>query len=322
MNILIYTDLHIRKEDLRECELVQNEIVSLCNIHKVSQVYNLGDTFDKVLPESECLDLFANFIKKLNRPIKIVVANSHESTNEILSVLNHFELLSSNITVAKEFIDDNHMYCGHFTLAESKVNYGATKTVKDFRNFKYVFLGHQHTYELIKPNVCQLGACRYIDFAEANDRAKVVCLIENYKGESEKVHFIGLKSPYPMRDIELCKREIRLETKDSSNATYVSPVVCGEGIEDNLKRILQLIASETKIRLIFNDFESYSAVLNDLAFYKSKFVLFKEKKNFIADNNFILAKKENISIKESLTKYLSINNVAEDIKQILLETIK
>ena len=57
--------------------------------------------------------------------------------------------------------------------------------------------------------------------------------------------------------------------------------------------------------------------------YQEKFVLFKDKKDFlISDNSLISAKNETISLKESLIRYLEITKVDDIIKKILLEEIK
>jgi hypothetical protein len=76
-----------------------------------------------------------------------------------------------------------------------------------------------------------------------------------------------------------------------------------------------------KVRVIFKDFDTYSKVINSLSAYKSKFILFAEKKDFIMNSNLVLTKKEDISLKESLIKYLEDNKVNEDIKKILLGEI-
>ena len=201
MNILLFGDIHIKKEETKECALILKEIDALCNQYNVTKIINLGDTFDKVNPASECLDLFATFIKRLNRPITILAAQSHESTTPEESILNHFGVLNNNVDVVKEYKDTTYMLCGHYVLNESKYNYDAKIGKKELRDYKYVFLGHQHQHQIMKPNICHLGSCRYIDFAESEDKNKVICLIEDYQGENEKLHFLALNSPYPMVDI-------------------------------------------------------------------------------------------------------------------------
>jgi DNA repair exonuclease SbcCD nuclease subunit len=311
MNLLIYTDLHIKKSELMECALVLDEIIMLSNKYKVDVVYNLGDTFDTLKPESECLDLFSKFITKLNRPLIVLAAQSHESTTPEESIMNHFGILHPSVKVVKEYIDEDYMYCGHFTLTESSISYGATKSAEDYKKYKYVLLGHQHSLQAIGKNVIHLGACRYIDFAESQDKAKTVLLIENYKGTDETNHLLGLKTAYNMVDVYLDPKGEKVPPRASLAKS-----------EEEFKAILDKLPPKTKVRVIFKDFDTYSKVINSLSTYKSKFVLFSEKKDFIISDTASINSKKEISIRESLIKYLEDNKVNEDIKKILLEEIK
>jgi len=308
MNLLVFTDLHIRKSELIECALVLDEIIMLSNKYNVDTVYNLGDTFDVLKPESECLDLFSKFITKLNKPLICLAANSHESTTPEESIMNHFGILHPSVQVYKEYTDEDYMYCGHFTLTESSISYGATKIAEDYKKYKYVLLGHQHSLQAIGTNIMHLGACRYIDFAESQDKAKTVLLIENYKGTDETNHLLGLKSAYNMIDVYLDPKGDKVPPRASLAKS-----------EEEFKAVLDKFPPKTKVRVIFKDFESYSRVINSLSTYKDKLVLFVEKKDFIMNSNSVLTKKEDISLKESLIKYLDENKVNGDIKKILLE---
>lgn len=311
MNLLIFGDLHIKKSELIECGLVLNEIISLANKYNVDAVYDLGDTFDILKPESECLDLFSKFIVKLNRPLTMLAAKSHESTTPEESIVNHFGILNPGVKVVKEYIDESYMYCGHFMLKESSGGYDASKLAEEFKQYKYVLLGHQHTLQAIGKNIMHLGSCRYIDFAESQDKAKVVLLIENYKGTDETNHLIGLKSPYPMKDIYLDPKAKKAQLGSSLAKS-----------EEELRAILDKIDAKTKVRVIFKDFDSYSKVINSLSTYKNKFVMFKEKKDFLISDNTPISVKSEIDIKGSLVKYLGDNNISANIKDILLEEIK
>jgi DNA repair exonuclease SbcCD nuclease subunit len=283
----------------------------LCEKYEVTQVISLGDNFDNNRPNAIELNCMARFIKKLNRPIILIAAQSHESETSLLSSVDVFGILADNVKIYKEYIDEDYVYCGHFTLTESSISYGATKTAEEFKKYKYVLLGHQHSLQAIGKNIMHLGACRYIDFAESQDKAKVVLLIENYKGTDETNHLLGLKSVYPMKDVYL-------DPKGEKVPQYASLAKS----EEEFKAILDKLPPKTKVRVIFKDFDSYSKVINSLSTYKSKFVLFTEKKDFIMNSNLVLAKKEDISLRESLIKYLEENKVPEDIKNILLGEIK
>jgi len=202
-NILLFSDLHITQSSLKECALILEEIGMLANKYNVDTLINLGDTFDSLKPTSAELDVFATFIRRLNKKIIILAANSHESTTQEESILNHYGILSNNVQVVKEYKDGNHLYCGHFSIKESKSNYDAKLSKEEFKNYLYVFLGHIHSYQLIPKNIVHLGSCRYVNFDEAEDKAKIVALITDYGTETEKVHFMKLKTPIKMIEIIL-----------------------------------------------------------------------------------------------------------------------
>ena len=205
-NILLYSDLHLNQSSLKECESIFNEIVSIAEECNVDTVISLGDNFDNNKPTAIELNCFGQFIKKLgNRKIILLAASSHESETLELSSVDIFGILKNNVTIVKEFKDGNHLYCGHFVITESTKNYGATLSKKDLKNYRYIFLGHLHSNQIIKPNICHLGSVRWVSFAEASDKHKMVALITDYDGEGEKVHFIKLKSPTPMIEVKIGK---------------------------------------------------------------------------------------------------------------------
>jgi DNA repair exonuclease SbcCD nuclease subunit len=205
-NILLFSDLHLTQSDLPECIQILEEIGMLANQYNVDLLINLGDTFDNLKPSSLEFDAFATFIKRLNKKMIIIAAASHESETTEQNIVNHFGILSENVQVLKEYKDENHLYCGHFILKESqKKLYGGTISKEMLKQYRYVFLGHSHRYEIIKPNCCQLGSSRFVNFDEAQDQHKIVALIEDYKREKERVHFLALKSPISMIEIELIK---------------------------------------------------------------------------------------------------------------------
>lgn len=311
MNLLVFGDLHLKESELLECSLVLNEIFGLCQKYNVDQVINLGDTFDTLKPESECLDLFANFITKLHRPLICLAANSHESTTSEKSIMNHFAILHEGVKVCKEYIDESYLYCGHFILNESNINYGSTKSAEEFQKYRYVLLGHQHSLQAIGKNILHLGSCRYIDFAESQDKAKVVLLIENYKAENETRHLIGLKSVFPMKDVYVVAK--------GEKAPHGSSVAHSE---EELRSILDNFDAKTKFRVIFRDFDTYSKVINSLSTYKDKFILFKIKQEFIiSDTGTAVEKNKDLSIRDYLIKYLEEKKIPEEIKNIILEKV-
>jgi DNA repair exonuclease SbcCD nuclease subunit len=316
MNILMFGDIHIIEKDLEEIELIFDEINTIKNNNKIDKIIITGDTFDRPNPTSKELDCFSNFIQKINIPIILLVAKSHESISSEESILNHFGILKDNIKIVTEYNEPHYLYVGHFTLKESKMNYGAVRSKKDFKGrYRYVVLGHQHSFEVIPSNICQIGSIRYVDFAESEDEVKKVLIIQNSKEETEKCLFLSLSTPYPMVDAYLGKNVAKTSGKEAKTTYF-------EAISD-LKSYLDTLNPKTKVRIVFETFEGYSQFLNDYATYKNKFVLFKDRKDFIIS---LLVpnspKKETKSLKENLENYLNSNNINEEIKQILLGELK
>jgi DNA repair exonuclease SbcCD nuclease subunit len=331
-NVLFFSDLHINQSSLKECILILEEIGMLANKYDVDTLINLGDTFDNLRPTSQELDIFATFIRRLgNKKHIILAAQSHESETEQQSILNHYGILSNNVQIVKEFKDGNHLYCGHFSIKESKSNYDAKLSKEEFKDYLYVFLGHIHSYSLIKPNIVHLGSSRYVDFAEAEDKAKIVALITTYGTEAEKCHFMKLKTPIPMIQLELGKNEekrgVANDVQRSDNGKESGILGVKQPILRSLAEItafLDKTSSGTKIKIKILDFESFREFLPFVNRYSNKFSLFKYETDFIviSDNVQKGQLTEMTSFKESFTNWLSQQNVDQKIKEILQKELE
>lgn len=330
MNYLIFGDLHITQNSLKECREILNEILMLCNKYSVTHVIDLGDTYDNLKPTSQELDLFSNFIRELNRPITIIAANSHESETEQISIINHFGVLNPMVKVVKEIKQGNHLYCGHFFLKESSINYGAKLSKEDLKDYIYVFLGHQHNYEVIKPNICHLGSCRYVNFEEVKNKHKIVALITNYGQESEQVHFLKLKSPIPMISLELDKNsnlggynEVVEGEFETPRAKESGSLGVFKGVSE-LSSYLDQLDPKTKVKVKIKDFESFRELLPLIHRYESKFYLFR----YVTDFEVVSVDREKLqsteikSFKESLSNYLKNNKIDPAITEILQKEIE
>lgn len=337
-NILIFSDLHINQSSLKECAKILDEIIMLSAKYNVDTVISLGDTFDSLEPSSSELDLLSAFIKKLNKRIILLAADSHESTTQKESIVNHFGILNNMVTVVKEFKDGNHLYCGHFFIKESSKNYGAKLSKEDLKNYVYVFLGHSHSYEVIKPNICHLGSSRYVNFDEAKDQQKIIALIEGYDSEAEKVHFLRLKSPISMVQLELSKispKEAPGKTivdknagESKSTTEPIKSISKGESATNSSQitlfcQKLDKLDKNTKVKVKIMDFESFRAFLPFVNKYASKFETFKYETSFevVSVNTQKCKDTETKSFKESFTSWLSQQNVDPKIKEILEKEI-
>lgn len=329
MNLLIVSDFHIQEKDIKEIESVFNEICIIKNNNKVDKLIIAGDTFDKVNPTPTELDCFSKFVKAINLPIILLAAQSHESISNSISVINHFGILKETISVVKEYIDGKHLFVGHFTLAESKYHYGSKVSKKSLEKYKYVVLGHQHSLQIIEPNICHIGAIRYIDFAESEDDNKTVLLITDYKTVNQSIKIIPLVSPIPMIDLELSQSSKKGGSQATTLFVQIAPEAKESGIlgrfEDISKALTHLnqLSANTKVRVIFKDYGSYKEFLPYYENFKQKFVLFKDRKDFIlsiSDDATRSVKTE--TMKESLIKFLKVNNIDEEIIGVLEEEIK
>lgn len=322
MNLLLFSDLHITANDLVECKNILSEITSLVKSCSIAHVINLGDTFDITRPGADELDLFASFIKDINIPITIIAAQSHESETSTKNILKHYGILSNQVTVVNEYQDGTNLFCGHFILTESIVNYGAKRSQEEFKNIKHVVLGHQHTHQIIRPNICHLGSCRFVNFDEAQD-TKVVAFIEGYRTESEKWSFIRLKSPYPMQIIELCKNikksdlsGIENKKKTPNCSTKVAKSM------DEIVNILEKLPELTKVKVKIGDFDLFKEYINVEQKYHNKFTKYLRETDFenIIINSSIPKEKSN-NINDSLARFLKEKNIDPEVQKILKEKI-
>jgi len=333
-NVLLFSDLHITQSSLKECILILEEIGSLVTKYNVDTLIDLGDTFDSLKPNSIELDAFATFIRRLNKKIIILAANSHESTTQEESILNHYGILSDKVQIVKEYRDENHLFCGHFSIKESISNYDAKLSKEDFVAYLYVFLGHIHSYQLIKPNVVHLGSSRYVSFDEAEDKAKIVALITDYGKETEKVHFMKLKSPIPMIQLELSKKEAQNPPLDPHKETpnLKSSISEGETPPDSgqfnsisaITSYLDKIDPKTKVKVKILDFESFRQILPLVDKYSYKFEVFKYSTEFdvISVNNQKVGLTEMTNFKESFANYLKNQKIDPKIMEILQKEIE
>jgi DNA repair exonuclease SbcCD nuclease subunit len=326
LNILFASDLHIIESELTEINTIFDELLIIKDKYCVNKLILAGDSFDKVNPTSKELDCLSTFLKKINLSTIVLAANSHESTSQTESVVNHFGILKDNIKVVKEYIDDNKLYVGHFIVSQSSKNFGATVDATTLKQYRYVILGHGHTHEMSNSNWCQLGSIRYVDFGEDPKIAKMIAVCSDYEAPKPKWKFIALNSPYPMINLELQKNVILEGSNDVSEQEKVvprAPDKSKSSIFDSISSIsafLDQLDPKTKVRIVFKDYNLWRSFLPISETYKTKFFKFVEKKDFIIANIQNVTK-ENKSLKDSLIKFLDTNKIEESIKKILLEEI-
>jgi len=278
-----------------------------------------------------------------NKEIILLAANSHESETNELSSVDVYGILKNNITVVKEYHEEDKLYLGHFIVNESTANpNGGTKSKTELSGYKNVLLGHGHNFEVIKPNICQLGSCRYTSFGENAEIKKRIGIVTDYGEEKERWGFIELKTPYPIVNIEVTSKmeekgpktpvsaPINDKSADKGNAIKhkkslkiapQKPLICHEIKE--LCEILDKLAPATKVRTIFKDYDLWRQFLPFYQKYKGKFNIFRDKKDFIIEDKTVAAEKsETQTVVESLKKYLEDHKIDPKIRDILLEELK
>ena len=329
MNILFASDPHILEQDLEEINLIFSELLELKEKYKIDKLIIPGDSFDRINPTSKELDCLSAFLKKINIPIILVAANSHESSTHEDSVINHFGILKDTITVVKEYQDENKLFVGHFILKQSSKNYGGTIDLQTLKQFRWIILGHGHDFEMIKPNGVQLGSVRFISFGEDSNNPKRVAICTDYDSDKPKWEFLTLLSPYPMISLDLGKNSEIAPIKDPTEAKIVQPACSSVKIGTINDPIVQLLAKldalapKTKVRIIYKDYESYRQFLPLIGKYKSKFTIFKDKKEFIISTDCNKDReKETVNLSELLNSWLEKNQIPEEIKKVLRKEIK
>ena len=334
MNLMFCSDFHIIESDLEEINSIFDELLIIKDKYCVNKLIIAGDSFDKISPTSKELDCLASFLKKINLPIVLLAANSHESTTQEQSVINHFGILKDNILVCKEYTDGNKLFVGHFIMNQSSKNFGGTVDSQTLQQYRYVILGHEHNFELSNSNWCQLGSIRYVDFKDDLDIPKKVGVCLGYETDRPEWRFIDLNSPIPMISFNLDK-EIPLLPQNSQNQVIANDLSAENmpktsqnkanppsnlTLSDLLTKLDQL-PPKTKVRIVFKDYENYRNFLPYYQKYQGKFVKFVDKKDFVISNNLVVAKSENITLKESLINWLEKNKIDEKIKEVLLNEL-
>jgi len=294
MRVLIFTDLHLTDKDAVECTNVLNEILSIAEENNVEQLWNIGDTFDVYTPSSTCMDIYADFVKAWGKTIINVVASSHESTEIGKSVLNHYSILEPNYFIYNGQVElcSGKYLLGHFMVSESSFGYKIKRSISDLKQYTYAFLGHQHSPQDME-NVIHVGSCRYVGFTEYADSKRVLIL----DTETDELEEVILQSPYDMYVIGVNK----------------------DTVED-LDLHLNNIVLDSKVKIIFNDVESYKTYINALPELKTRYKDFKVELNFEIKGTAVKEETVN-SFSNDLLKWLDDNNVDSEIKDILKKEV-
>lgn len=278
---LFFTDSHIEEGALDELELIFKEIFK----YQANELICIGDYYDKRKPTAKEIlfgTKWAYFFKKKFSKV-IFVKGNHDKTQDI-SVINYLEYMG--IECVDEYLEDN-IYAGHFMTDKSLMEYGThEKTLAELRQYSYVLLGHQHSFQELAPNIYHLGSCRYINFNEAKDDGKYIILNYNNSWDRRK-----LMSVIPM-------------------------------IETSSIKELPNIQANTKVCMVINSYQQFKNEINELNKWKEKFIEFKIKLNFkVETTNIQETKQEQRKLEEVLRQ--GIEKIQDqDVKDLLLKVME
>ena len=275
MKNLIWTDSHICRENISELTTIFSEIMS----YKADRVICLGDYYEKKTLSPEELIFGTSIMKKFvdKYPEVIMLEGNHDKPT-----IKY--LIDLGVKVVPSEIIDNDFY-GHFFVEESVKAFNSAKfTLNHFQDYRYVFLGHQHSFQAIGNGRFHPGSIIYVNFGEVEDISKYIFMLED-----DEINFIELKSPIPMRDI------FNLSDLDK-------------------------IEKKTKVRYVIKNFNKLKEESFLLDKYKEYFYQFKIKLDF-EDKQEEIQISPMKSIREIIDNWL--NNIEdEEVKDELISSFK
>jgi predicted phosphodiesterase len=233
---LIWTDSHICRENIDELQDVFPEIMS----YKADRCICLGDYYDKKLLHHTELWFGTSIIKKFadTYPEFIMLEGNHDK-----DTIKYIEYIGG-ATVVPQCISNND-YFGHFFVNESLKSFNSAKvSLNELDKYRYVFLGHQHSFQVLGNKRYHPGSIIWVDFGEVDDIQKCIFMLED-----DKLEIIELKTPIPMRDVFSLNE-------------------------------LDTIPKRTKVRYVIKNFSQLKKHANELDKYKNKFYSFKIKLDF------------------------------------------
>jgi predicted phosphodiesterase len=282
---LIFTDPHIEEKALDELEIIFKEIFS----QNADKLIMCGDYYDKKRPTAREIIFgtkWAYFFKKKFKNV-IFLRGNHDKTEDI-SNIDYLEYFG--IEIVDEYVDSENNYFGHFMVNESACEYGTRKcSIKDLEKYKFVILGHYHSYQKLAPNAIHLGACRYVNFNEVKDEGKYIMFpFGQMHGQRMK-----LFSPIPMKEVKSVKE-------------------------------LPNIHPNTKVCLVINSYQQFKDEINIITKWKDKFAEFKFKLDFTApvqSNEQLTQKNEHKKLEDVIKE--AIEKIEDkDVQALLKEALK
>ena len=246
MKSVIIGDTHILEKAIDELKLIfEKDIFPI----KADRIIQMGDWFEnhRPTPKEQIFSCWVvNELKKRYKEVIILSGNGRHDFLNGCSAVEYLAYLGENIQISKGDLElDNCLY-GHWMMDKSQLAFGSQKyTVNQLEGkYKYVFLGHQHSYQELAEGMWHIGSVRYIGWNEVADEYKKLAILDE-----NGVEFIPIKSAISMIDVF-----------DMAELDTISP--------------------DTKVRMVFTTFEDFKNNINKTPEYKDRFVEFKIKCDF------------------------------------------
>lgn len=193
--------------------------------------------------------------------------------------------------VKGDYIKDNYLF-GHWMVSDSKFAYGtAAYKTEDLSKYTACFLGHQHTPQVIKPNIFHLGSIRYVSFGEFGEPKGFAIL----DGTAPEPLYREIKHCIPMHEINLS------HAKESGYS------------------IFDTMPIQSKVRVVIDSWELYKETADLLNKVGKKFFEFKIKHEY--ESPKIEVSTKTVQKSNIIENYLE-NIQDKEVKVILKEQFK
>ncbi len=289
MKTLIVGDLHITENSIEELRRIFEKDIFPIRADRIIQV---GDWFENHRPTPKEQLFSSGLIDKLKGLYKEVIILSGNGRHDLLngiSAVEHFPYLGENIQMVKGDLELDGSLYGHFMMDKSRLEYGSHKyTVAQLKGkYKYVFLGHQHSYQELAEGMWHIGSVRYVGWNEVIDEYKILAMLDE-----NGVEFIPIKNAIPMVDV------YKMEDLDG-------------------------ISPDTKVRMVFTNFTDFKNNINKTQEYKDRFVEFKIKCDFgeVKTETQEATAEQKKTLKQIIQSYID-KIKDEDVKTLLKEGFK
>jgi len=275
---LVIGDIHTEEKWLSELVSITVELENIAKEHKPDKIVLLGDLFSKKKPFPKEIEIATLLISVLGNHTKYIhiIEGNHDSSTPDTNSINYLKYFPRTNIHHKPMLDNNILY-GHFFVDKSKYSFNHFKyTIEDLKHYRYVLLGHQHSFQECSKNVIHLGSIRYVAFNEVEDTEKKVAIIE----DGLPIEYITLTSPIKMKQVNSIKE-------------------------------LGNISSNLKIKIKYLDFDTFKNEINLLNNFKNKFVDFQwelefKNKEIVVGSTDTSVGNNKLVLRELLNKWLSL----------------